>query len=175
MKAITQDDTLRKNIHNIYLALFAAFKACPEALEPYDMTRMLTSLMGGKYWSWRVIGITPAALAEFAATDFKRPTRKLQRGHKIDRATTARAVFDRDDPMSLNEFFKFFLECDHTVIMTNDENKHRPNARFPEYIAIDNDDAQIFPNGSLIGWQHRKVEREFLRQLWEELHIKSEK
>jgi len=175
MKAITQDETLRKNIHNIYLALYKAFKACPETLKPHDMTRMLTSLMAAKHWSWRVIGITPAALAEFAAVDFNRPVRKLQRGHKIDRAITAKDVFDRDEPMGLTEFFKFFLKRDQTVIMTNEENKHRKEAKFPEYIKLSNPNAQLFPSGSLIGWQHRKMERDFLRQLWKQQNSKSGK
>ncbi len=122
-----------------------------------------------------MVGITPAALAEFAANDFNRPSRKLQRGHKIDRAITAKAVFSRDEPMTLNEFFKFFLERDQTVIMTNEENKHRPNTEFPEYITIDNDDAQIFPSGTLVGWRHSKVEKDFLRKLWEQLQSKLEK
>lgn len=175
MHAITKDKALRKSIHNIYLAQFAAFKACPDTLEPYDMTRMLTSLMGGKYWSWHVIGITPAALAVFAAADFKRPPHMLQRGHKIDRSTTARAVFNRAKPMTLNAFFKYYLECDQTVIMTNDENKHRPYSEFPKYIAIDNIDALLFPSGTLIGWQHRKAERAFLKNLWEKQQTKSKK
>ncbi|CCF96927.1 hypothetical protein RSK60_1720056 [Ralstonia solanacearum K60] len=29
--------------------------------------------------------------------------------------------------MTLVQFFEFFLERDKTVIMTNDENKHRPD------------------------------------------------
>lgn len=171
MKAITQDETLRKNIHNVYLALYSAFKACPETFRPHDMTRMLTSLMAAKNWSWRVIGVTPAALTEFAAIDFNRPARKLQRGHKIERVKTAKDVFVRDAPMGLDEFFKFFLKRDQTVIMTNEENKHRKNAIFPEYIKINNPNAQLFPSGSLIGWQHRKIEKDFLRKLWEQQHI----
>ena len=38
----------------------------------------------------------------------------------------------------------------------------------PKYIAIDNPGAQLFPCGSLIGWQHRKAEVDFLRQLFKE-------
>lgn len=84
--------------------------------------------MGARPWSWRVIGITPAALELFAINDFKRPPRQLQRGHKQDRASTAQALyFDIPEPMTLVQFFEFFLERDKTVIMTNDENKHRPD------------------------------------------------
>ena len=35
----------------------------------------------------------------------------------------------------------------------------------PDYIKIDNPDAMLFPNGSLMSWKHRKMEREYLRQL----------
>ena len=65
MSTITQENMLRESLHNIYLAQFTAFKSCPETLKSNDMTRMLTALMGGKYWSWRVVGITPAALEKF--------------------------------------------------------------------------------------------------------------
>jgi hypothetical protein len=64
----------------------------------------------------------------------------------------------------LNEFFDFFLERDKTVIMTNDENKHGAKNVFPSYIPID-PSLELFPCGTLVGWQHRRVEKAFLRDL----------
>ena len=64
--------------------------------------------------------------------------------------------------MELNEFFKVYLDNDQTVIMLNEQNRTKP---FPEFIPIDNLDAKLFPNGSLIGWKHGEYERKCLRDL----------
>ncbi|MFM0367568.1 hypothetical protein, partial [Paraburkholderia sediminicola] len=109
MRTIYEDQKLRKALHSIYVAQFAAIQTCPHAFDKGDATRMLTSLMGSRPWSWRVIGITPAALNVFAAHGYRRPPRQLQRGHKHDRSLTARALyFERAEPMQLAEFFDFF-------------------------------------------------------------------
>jgi hypothetical protein len=127
---------------------------------------MLTSLMAGQPWSWRVIGITPDALKVLARHDFKRPSRQLQRGHKAGRSGTAQALYvDRAKPMPLARFFDFFLKRDETVIMTNDENRHRPDSKFPDYIPF-NANHELFPCGPLVGWKRRKAEVEFLRALY---------
>ena len=158
MQTILTDAQLRAALHSIYVAQFEAIKAYPKGFTRADATRMLTSLMGARPWSWRDIGITPAALKVFAEHDFKRPPRQLQRGHQQDRATTAQALyFNRSEPMELAEFFAYFLERDRTVIMTNEENKHRPDSVFPDYIPIPQH-LHLFPSGTLVGWQHRKLE-----------------
>lgn len=165
MNTIHSDEKFRLALHSIYVAQFNAFKECPHAFTKGDATRMITGLMGSRPWSWRVIGITSSALDVFAENDFKRPARQLQRGHKVDRASTAKALyFDSPNPMPLVEFFDFFLKRDETVIMTNDENKHKEGSTFPNYIPIDPRE-ELFPCGTLVGWQHRKKEVEFLRSL----------
>lgn len=83
--------------------------------------------------------------------------------HRIDRIQTTRELFDQDKPMNLEEFFSIFLRNDCTVIMLNEQNKH--TELFPEFIEIDNPEAELFPNGSLMGWKHRKGERDYLSQL----------
>ncbi|MGV2288814.1 hypothetical protein AAHK20_08855 [Trinickia sp. YCB016] len=165
MRTIYEDKKLREALHSIYVAQFNAIQTCPDAFGKSDATRMLTGLMGSRPWSWRVVGITPAALSVFAEHGFKRPPRQLQRGHMHDRSQTAEALyFARVEPMSSDEFFDFFLERDKTVIMTNDENKHGPKYAFPHYIPID-PSLELFPCGTLVGWQHRKAEIDFLRVL----------
>lgn len=166
MHTIHNDQELRAALHSIYVAQFQAIKACQHAFTKADATRMLTGLMGSRPWSWRVIGITPAALKVFADHNFKRPPRQLQRGHRQDRASTASTLyFDCIEPMQLDAFFAFFLKRDETVIMTNEENRHRPNSTFPDFIAIDSK-LELFPSGTLVGWQHRKAEVDFLRKLF---------
>lgn len=167
MKSIHTDERLRKVLHSIYVAQFAAIKKYPQAFTKADATRMLTGIMGARPWSWRVIGITHAALDLLAAHDFKRPPRQLQRGHRYDRSKTAQALYmERKEPVPIEEFFNYFLRRDKTVIMTNDENQHRPGGSFPAaYIRIP-DRLGLFPCGTLVGWQHRPQEIEFLRDIY---------
>ena len=162
---IRSDQTLRLAIYGVYVALFNARLQCPDGFLDRDMTRLLTGLMSAKEWSWRVIGITPEALEVFAEHDFKRPAGKLQRGHQVDRVVTARELFQREKPENIDEFFHTFLKNDQTVLMTNQQNRHRKVASVPQYIPIDNNEATLFPSGTLVGWKHRKVEVDFLRQL----------
>ena len=125
-------------------------------------TWLLTALMGSKPWSWRVVGITLKALDLFEQNDFKRPPRLIQRGHRVNRVTTARQLFGRSAPAELDEFFRIFLKNDETVLMTAEQNRQK---EFPKYTAIKNPDAELFPSGSLVGWQHRQAEVDFLRGL----------
>lgn len=84
----------------------------------------------------------------------------------MDRSTTAEELYlTPDEPFPLTKFFDFFLERDKTVLMTNEQNKHRPGGTFPSFMPIDQAE-EVFPCGTLVGWQHRKAEREFLRKLY---------
>jgi hypothetical protein len=165
MDSILHDGSLRQALHKLYLANFAVLREHPNAFTNADATRMLTSLMGSRPWSWRVIGITPKALEVFAANAFQRPAGKIQRGHRADRASTAKVLFSEPDaPLALDEFFRVFLQRDETVLMTVAENKHKTNGTFPDFIPIERE-KQVFPCGTLVGWQHRKQEVQFLREL----------
>jgi hypothetical protein len=152
-------------LHQVYLSLYEARKACSDEITDNDLTRVLTSLMASRPWSWMVVGITPAALEIFAQNDFHRPARQLQRGHLVDRVQTTRTLFRREQPATRDEFYGIWMRNDRTVLMLNNENNH--GRKIPDYIPIQNEGALLFPSGSLIGWQHRKAERDFLRQLHE--------
>jgi hypothetical protein len=161
------DTHLRKALYGLYLALFEASKACPKDFHRGRLTTILTGMMGLENDGWRVVGITSAALRLLAQTEFdkRKLPRKLCRGHLVDRSRTASVLFERPTPAELREFFEVFLQNDRTVIMLAEENPARHAGEFPEFIPIDNPDAELFPNGSLIGWKHRESDREFLREL----------
>ncbi|OGT00542.1 MAG: hypothetical protein A3F73_06990 [Gallionellales bacterium RIFCSPLOWO2_12_FULL_59_22] len=161
--AIHADNNLRAALHSVYVAIFNAKQTCPEGFRDNDTTRLLTALMGSKPWSWKVVGVTPEALDLFKQNNFKRPPRLIQRGHKINRVETARQLFDRPTPIMLDEFIHIFLKNDETVLMTAEQNRKKD---FPNYIPINNSNAELFPSGSLVGWQHRQVEIDFLRHLY---------
>ncbi len=162
---------LRKALYGLYIALFKAKQACPDDFRDGHLTTILTSIMGIENYGWRVIGITREALEKLATEDFNKNKlpRQLCRGHRKDRIKTTRKLFKPEKPMKLDEFYKVFLRNDQTVIMLNEQNNH--STPFPKFIKIDNPNAELFPNGSLIGWMHRKKEREYLRQLYSALSV----
>ena len=166
MQTIHTDQKLRSALYSMYVAQFEAIKAHPAGFDKNHATRMLTALMGSRTWSWRVIGITSAALQLFADHNFDRPARQVQRGHRIARSDTARELFIAvDEPMPREQFFEFFLERDKTVLMTVAQNRSRPGGVFPKFIKIPMG-KELFPCGSLIGWEHRDQEKKFLRDLY---------
>jgi hypothetical protein len=171
---LATDPTLRQALHGLYVALFNAKRACPADFHGGRLTTIQTAIMGVEDYGWRVVGITKEALNLLATADFNKNKlpRQLCRGHIIDRIETTRLLFEREAPMGLGEFFEVFLNADRTVIMLNKQNDH--TKQFPDYIKIDNPDAALFPNGSLMSWKHRKKEREFLRQLHSELMVRGQ-
>ena len=162
---LATDPILRQALHGLYVALFNAKHACPEDFHGGRLTTIQTAIMGIEDYGWLVVGVTREALDLLATADFNKNKlpRQLCRGHIIDRIDTTRLLFERKEPIGLEEFFKVFLNADRTVIMLNKQNDH--TKPFPDYIKIDNPDAMLFPNGSLMSWKHRKKEREYLRQL----------
>lgn len=162
---LATDPILRQALHGLYVALFNAKRDCPEDFHGGRLTTIQTAIMGIEDYGWLVVGVTREALDLLATENFNKNKlpRQLCRGHIIDRIDTTRLLFERKEPMGLEEFFKVFLNADRTVIMLNKQNDH--TKPFPDYIKIDNPDAMLFPNGSLMSWKHRKKEREYLRQL----------
>ncbi|MDK9726062.1 MAG: hypothetical protein OEL88_14420 [Sterolibacteriaceae bacterium MAG5] len=122
--------------------------------------------MGDRLWSWRVVGITPEALALFAQHDFKKPPQKgaVVRGHLVSRKRTAEQLFHNEEPLGIGAFFDLFLTNDCTVLMLSKQNPSRGD-QIPEYIPIENPDAYLFPCASLMGYHHEEQEVEFLRKL----------
>ena len=134
MTDILTNGKLRRSLHNLYVA---SFKEIKTGLYPQSYaTRLLTTMMAGQPWSWQVIGITPRAFEVFASNGFKTRSQRIHRGHRQSRADTAKAVFGRDKPMALEEFFEYFLRNDETVLMTPEENKANATG-LPDYIPID--------------------------------------
>ncbi len=166
------DPKLRKALHGLYIALFDAKRIAPGDFKDSRLTTIQTAIMGVENFGWRVIGITPEALKLLATVEFNKNKipKRLCRGHLVDRVETMRALFNRTKPYGEKQFFKIFLENDCTVIMLVEQNG--TGQPFPKYIHFQNDDAQLFPNGGLIGWKHRKRERDFLKMLYSDFRRK---
>jgi hypothetical protein len=156
-----------RTIHLLYSALHQAHKQAPTFWTVQECTRVLTAIMAAKAFSWRVIGITPAALDALAAAGFR-----LKRGHGITRAhlqpriDTVKKVMLPDEALSEREFFDIWIANDRTILCARGENK---NTGIPEYLPIENDDGAFFScHRKLAGWHHRKQERDFLKELFHE-------
>ena len=161
-------DKYRPEVHQIYLALYEGHKADPGHWRPTEITRVLTAALAAQKFSWRVIGITPAALKKFAEMDFKYQSGcGITRAHLVNRQTTFMEMINRPDPMTFLDFANFHWERDKTVLSAKGENK---NGSVPEYISIENEGFLLFNSyKQLAMWRHGKAEVEFLRSLYESL------
>ena len=50
--------------HAFYMLIKKSHHELPNRFTPQECTRILTAVMAAKSFSWRVVGITPAALIE---------------------------------------------------------------------------------------------------------------
>jgi len=130
--------------------------------QPFSLQKknvLFTALMGGEPWSWRVIGITEAALEELAKNEFRHKNGLLCRAHLVERIETAKQFFSRK--LSKKEFFLRFFEVNDTVIALKSENKRDGP---PIDIPIDLD-RKLFPSKQ-VNWRHGRDERAYLGELY---------
>jgi hypothetical protein len=152
-------------IHLLYSALHQAHKRAPKFWPVPRCTKVLTEIMAGRDFSWRVIGITPLALDAFAAAGFYYKSRSgITRAHLRPRIETVRKLLLPDKPLSESDLLEIWFANDLTVICARGENK---NVGVPPYILIDNDDGALFPSRA-VRWHHRKKERDYLKELFHE-------
>ena len=147
----------------LYRALHQVHKMAPAVWTVQECTRVLTAIMAAKSFSWRVIGIAPAALVAFAEAGFRnRNGLGITRAHVRPRIDTVRTLMLSTEPLSEKEFFGTWLANDLTVLCAKGENRKT----IANYIKIDNDRGMLFScHGKLAGWHHRASEQDFLRAL----------
>ena len=118
--------------------------------------------MGRQKWSWRVVGITPAALRKFEEQDFRYVSRcGITRAHITPRIVMVTEIMSTPTPMSEDELFAYWLAHDKTIICARGENIDP----VPEHIAIANDSGDLFTSQKIAGFSVKAAEREFLRTL----------
>jgi hypothetical protein len=158
------DSDEKRAIHLLYSAVHQAHKQAPSMFTVQQCNVILTAIMSGQAHSWRVVGITPAALDQFAAAGFhSRSGQGITRAHLQPRIETVRKLLLPDEPLSEENFFETWLAADRTILCAKGENKHSP----PECIPVENEDGTLFSCKRVVGWHHRNKEREFLRKLFE--------
>jgi hypothetical protein len=155
------EQNYKKELYEVYLAVFKMRD------EPHQRrVLIMTNLMGGKFWSWRVVGITRKALERIAEHGFKyKAGSSIHRSHIISRKDMYISMLERCEPMQIDEWWNYFWENDRTIIATGTEN----NAKAPmsECYEID-PEMGLFQCNPVAGFKlTQKKEGVFLRELYE--------
>lgn len=150
-------ESVKTEIYRIYLAVFA-FQA-----KTQKKCLIMTPVLGGFESSWRVVGITKAALDLLEKSDYKYQKGTICRAHIVARYETAKILFERTSPLEIDDFFLLVWSNDRTVISTKSEN--RTNGRLPHIIPIDISQ-KLFICNEVVGFKYRKAERDYLKKLY---------
>lgn len=144
--------------YGLYVALHRSRREHPQIFTMSRCTAVLTAMMGGRSWSWRVVGITPAALRLFVESGYKKVARDgITRAHIQSRIKTTSELLNTEEPFSVEEFARIWIENDKTVLCVRGENKDP----LPDYISFDDSEVRLFQS-TQIAWRHGKMERECL-------------
>jgi hypothetical protein len=147
--------------YELYLALYRSSRQHPHVFSLGRCTAILTAMMGGRSWSWRVVGITPNALRAFHNSGYRKLARDgITRAHIQSRNKTTSELLRPDEPVSVEEFARIWIENDRTVLCVRGENKDP----IPDYISFPDVELGLFQS-SQVAWRHGKMEREYLMDL----------
>lgn len=149
-------DFLYKN----YLLL----RTAPPSISKWSRQLGLESLASCKS-SWRVIGISEAALRGIAAAGERTDQ---QRGHWYPRETRYRKLFGEEE-LDRDAFIKFFFEHDTTVIVTKAQNnKDGDHSTWGRIIPVEEG---LFPLRGYVFGVRKKTEVPWVRQRVAELDV----
>jgi len=149
--------------HALYVAVYRAHQEAPHIWTDLACNRVLTSIMAAKPFSWRVVGITEAALMRFSELDFRyKSGTGLTRAHLSPRIATVRSLLAPPEPLNQNDFLNVWMQNDRTVLCAQGENK----ATIPTFIEFENANGELFSSHGM-GWRHGRRERDFLKALFE--------
>ena len=161
---IKEPTNMHEFIHGIYLLTRRAYKN--GVIEFAMVSSVMTVVMRAHDWSWKVIGITPEALAIFKANGWRWVANcGIERAHLTDRCVMVRHILDGDIPMTLDELMDYWITNDRAVLATKKENRY-----CKKHSALPSDWHRFVANGLFrdrgTGFVCRvKAECEFLKQL----------
>ena len=122
------DSTQKSALYKKYLAIHEAYQADSNFFSLTQSNTELTTVMGGRPWSWHVVGITRAALIRYKELDFKHVAKSgITRAHLIPRFNTTQKLLMNAEAFLVDDFFKIWLDSDKTVICGPGENKKEFN------------------------------------------------
>lgn len=154
----------------LYFNIFKGYQLAwnSEGINRTSLIRGFSQTQGAFYDdSWRVIGITQAALDAFEAVGFARiPNRKdgvsVERAHVHQRNTWLTEMFEREWH-DATEWWAFIHERDTCILATNSENRASDSTGAPLVIAHHIPEGMGYFTSTFIGCKYRKgVERALL-------------
>ena len=117
--------------------------------------------MGRRSWSWRVVGVTPAALDALAEVNFyNRKELGLVRAHLVKRIDFVSHLMHLPQPANYEDFVSYWIANDQTVIALRSENGKDGIAAYLPFNA-----PGLFSSERLAGWVHGNAERTILKEL----------
>ena len=147
--------------HSLYLAVRRVHVTDAQIWSSAHCTRVMTAIMGAREFSWRVVGITEAALRILHENGYNRRSGdKITRAHLKGRSETVKELLSQPE-LSEAEFFKFWTDHDPVVLCGPGENRKTVGP----YIPIQNDRAELFSSNT-VSWRHRQPERDLLADLY---------
>tara|TARA_Y100000385_G_C13067162_1_gene627259 strand:- start:1501 stop:2022 length:522 start_codon:yes stop_codon:yes gene_type:complete len=127
--------------------------------------KMLSTLFSINPNSWRVTGITLAALEIFKKHNFKKvPRMGINRSHLIQRHTFYKHLLNieiSDEHM----FWEKYYKNDRTVLATSSENMKNSTSITDESLDVPDDNRNLFKTSGY-SWKHKDEEEDFLRDLY---------
>lgn len=112
---------LANDLYKLYLALFDT------EFSTYYKQRSLEAA-ATQLQDWKITGISKDALEELVKNGTNNGAAKgakgLRRAHHKERSQRAKEIFERDTPLSHDEFFKKFYDEDVVTLVTAAENAH---------------------------------------------------
>ena len=130
--------------------------------------KILSTLFSINPNSWRVVGITPAALEIFNKHNFKKVSGMgINRSHLVQRYPFYESLLNMDIT-SPEEFWNTYYSNDITVLATSSENMKNSPSITMQSIYIPNDERSLFKTDGY-AWKQKEEEEKFLSELYIQL------
>jgi hypothetical protein len=127
--------------------------------------KMLSTLFSINPNSWRVVGITPAALEIFKEHNFKKVSGMgINRSHLVQRYPFYESLL-KMDITNPEDFWHKYYSKDVTVLATSSENMKNSPSITKESIYVPNDERSLFRTAGY-AWKHKEEEEKFLSELF---------
>ena len=154
------------DVHLLKEVLFHDYQIIKKMRSPNaNKIKILSTLFSINPNSWRVIGITPAAMEIFKAHNFKKVSGMgINRSHLVHRYPFYDYLL-KMDIMSPEDFWDKYYSNDITVLATSSENMKNSSSIEKESIHIPNDERSLFRTAGY-AWKHKEEEENFLRELY---------
>ena len=152
------------------LILFNDYQLIKQMKAPQNnKIKLLSTLFSVNPNSWRVIGITTAALEIFKIHDFKKVSGMgINRSHIIQRHSFYKELLNQEIA-DHQTFWDLYHQNDCTILATSTENMSKSNNFLENYHEIPTDERNLFRTAGY-AWKHKEEEEDFLKVLYHKIN-----